>query len=102
MFDKKQESCVKRIDLVIDEGLYDRKAFYTVKMVFYSSSMSNCFTNFSTRSTAVQCPTNNDPQYEWKILSGLLDQPITYPYCFFTWELVVSSKRNEYGVFFTS
>ena len=38
MFDKKQKSCVKRIHLVPDDGLYDRKAFYTVKIVFYSSS----------------------------------------------------------------
>ena len=40
-------------------------------------SMSNCFTNSSScsaRSTAGQCPTNNDPQYEWKRLSDLLDQ----------------------------
>ena len=41
MFDKKQKSCVKRIHLVTDDGLYDRKAFYTVKIVFYSSSMEN-------------------------------------------------------------
>ena len=27
MFDKKQKSCVKRIHLVTDDGLYDRKAF---------------------------------------------------------------------------
>ena len=38
MFDKKQKSCVKRIHLVTDDGLYDQKAFYTVKIVFYSSS----------------------------------------------------------------
>ena len=30
----KQNSCVKRIDLVTDDGLFDQKAFYTVKMVF--------------------------------------------------------------------
>ena len=40
MFDKKQKSCVKRIHLVTDDGLYDRKAFYTVKIVFYSSCNS--------------------------------------------------------------
>ena len=34
MFDKKQKSCVKRIHLVTDDGLYDRKAFYSVKIVF--------------------------------------------------------------------
>ena len=39
MFDKKQKSCVKRIHLVTDDGWYDGKAFYTVKIVFYSSSM---------------------------------------------------------------
>ena len=37
MFDKKQKCCVKRIHLVTDDGLYNRKAFYTVKIVFYSS-----------------------------------------------------------------
>ena len=31
MFDKKQKSCVKRIHLVTDDGLSDRKAFYKVK-----------------------------------------------------------------------
>ena len=41
MFDKKQKSCVKRIHLVTDDGLYDQKAFYIVKIVFYSSSMSD-------------------------------------------------------------
>ena len=41
MFDKKQKSCVKRIHLVTDDGLYDRKAFYTVKIVFYLSSMND-------------------------------------------------------------
>ena len=43
MFDKKQKSCVKRIHLVTDDGLYDRKAFYTVKIVFYSSSIFSIF-----------------------------------------------------------
>ena len=41
MFDKKQKSCVKRLHLVTDDGLYDWKAFYTVKNVFYSSSMND-------------------------------------------------------------
>ena len=41
MFDKKQKSCVKRIHLVTDDGLYDQKAFYTVKIVFYSSCMND-------------------------------------------------------------
>ena len=50
MFDKKQKSCVKRIHVVTDDGLYDRKAFYTVKFVFnsYSSSMNDGeFINYS-------------------------------------------------------
>ena len=34
MFDKKQKSCVKRTHLVTDDGLYNRKAFYKVKIVF--------------------------------------------------------------------
>ena len=29
-----QKSCVKLIHLVTDDGLYDWKAFYTVKIVF--------------------------------------------------------------------
>ena len=33
MLDKKQESCVKRIHLVTDYHLHDRKAFYKVKIV---------------------------------------------------------------------
>ena len=41
MFDKKQKSCAKRIHLVTDDGLYGRKAFYKVKIVFYSSSMND-------------------------------------------------------------
>ena len=39
MFDKKQKSFVKRIHLVIDDALYNRKAFYTLKIAFYSSSI---------------------------------------------------------------
>ena len=39
MFDKKQKGCVKHVHLVTDDGLYDSKAFYTVKIVFYSSSI---------------------------------------------------------------
>ena len=34
MFGKKQSSCVKRIHLVTDDGLYDQKAFQKVKTVF--------------------------------------------------------------------
>ena len=34
MLDKKQESCVNLIHLVTDDGLYDRKAFYTVRIYF--------------------------------------------------------------------
>ena len=34
MFDKKQKICVKRIHLVTDDCLYNRKAFYEVKIVF--------------------------------------------------------------------
>ena len=41
MFDEKQKSSVKRIHLVTDNGLYDRKAFYTVKIVFYSFSVND-------------------------------------------------------------
>ena len=41
MFDKKQKSCVKRINLVTDDGLYDQKAFYIVKIVFCSSCMND-------------------------------------------------------------
>ena len=41
MFDKKQKSCVKCIHLVTDDGLYDRKAFYKVKIDFYSLSMND-------------------------------------------------------------
>ena len=41
MFDKKHKSCAKRIHLVTADGLYDREAFYTVKTVFYSSSMNH-------------------------------------------------------------
>ena len=40
MFDKKPKSCVKCIHLVTDDGLFDQKAFHTVKIVFYSSSMN--------------------------------------------------------------
>ena len=39
MFDKKQKGCVKCIHLVTDDSLFDQKAFYKVKIVFYSSSM---------------------------------------------------------------
>ena len=41
MFDKMQKSCVKQIYLVTDDGLYDQKAFYAVKIVFYSSSLND-------------------------------------------------------------
>ena len=41
MFDEKQKSCVKRIHLVTDYGLYDRKASYRVEIAFYSSSMND-------------------------------------------------------------
>ena len=42
MFDKKkQKNCVICIHLVIDDGLFDQKAFYMVKIVFYSFSMND-------------------------------------------------------------
>ena len=34
MFDKKQKSRIKRIHLVTNHGLYDRKTFYKVEIVF--------------------------------------------------------------------
>ena len=34
MFDKNQKNCVKRIHLVTDDGLFDQKSFYKVKIVF--------------------------------------------------------------------
>ena len=37
MCDKKQNSFVKRVHLFTDDGLYNRKAFCKVKIVFYSS-----------------------------------------------------------------
>ena len=40
MFDEKQKSCVNLIHLVTDVGLYDQKAFHTVKIVFHSSSIT--------------------------------------------------------------
>ena len=40
MLDKKQESCVKHIHLVTDDGLYNWKAFYKLKIVPYSSSIN--------------------------------------------------------------
>ena len=43
MFDKKQKSCVKRIHLVTDAGLYDRKAFYKVEIVFIHPLHSRWF-----------------------------------------------------------
>ena len=49
MFDKKQKSYVKRIHLVTDYGLYDRKALYTVKVVFYSCCVNDGkFINYKT------------------------------------------------------
>ena len=41
--DKKQNSCVKHIHLIIDDGLYDRKAFYKVKMVFIHPVFFNVY-----------------------------------------------------------
>ena len=38
-----QKKCVKRIYLVTDDGLYGRKVFYTVKIVFYSSVTTKNF-----------------------------------------------------------
>ena len=46
MFDEEQKSYVKRIHLVTDDRLYDRKAFYTVKIVFYSSMNDGEFINY--------------------------------------------------------
>ena len=34
MFDKKQKVCIKHIDLVSDDDLYDRKAFHKIEIVF--------------------------------------------------------------------
>ena len=46
MIDKKQKSCVKRIHLMMKR--YHRKGFYTVKIVFYLSSMNDGkFMNYS-------------------------------------------------------
>ena len=58
---------------------------------------------WSTRSSAVQWPTNKVPQYNVTILRNFFEKKLTYlSYCFFTWEFVVSSNLKEYGVFCTS
>ena len=45
--DKKQKRCIKRIQLVADDGLHDRKAFYKVKNQFYLQFTNDAeFTNF--------------------------------------------------------
>ena len=41
MFDKKQNSCVKRIHLVTNDGLYHRKTFYAVKILFIPPLANN-------------------------------------------------------------
>ena len=41
MFDKKQNSCVKLIHLVTDDGLCDQNVFRTVKIVFIHSFLQN-------------------------------------------------------------
>ena len=46
MFDKKQKSCVRRIHLLTDDGLYDRKAFYTVKTVFVHPQLNFSFQRY--------------------------------------------------------
>ena len=35
MFDKNQKSCVKRIYLATEDGLFDRKDFHTVKRILF-------------------------------------------------------------------
>ena len=45
MFDKKPKSCVKHIHSVTDDGFYNQKALYTVKIVFYSSSKNELISN---------------------------------------------------------
>ena len=58
---------------------------------------------WSTRSSAVQWPTNWDPQYDVTIWRNFFEKKLTYPsYYFFTWEVVVSSNLKEYAVFCTS
>ena len=52
MFDKKQKSCVKRIHFVTDNGLYNRKAFYIVKIVFTHPLGSNNDRNIKTSPTS--------------------------------------------------
>ena len=56
MFDKKQKSCVTRIDLVTDDGLYDRKAFYTVKTFFIHPLKINFLCFVSCDIFALQIP----------------------------------------------
>ena len=41
MSDKKQKSCLKRIHLVTDDHLCDRKAFFQSRNCFYSCSMND-------------------------------------------------------------
>ena len=57
----------------------------------------------STRSSAVQWPTNREPQYDVTILRKFFEKKLAYPsYCFFTWAVGVSLNLKEYGDFCTS
>ena len=47
MFDQKQKGYVKRIHLVTDDCLHDRKAFYEVKLFLFTHSIKIiCFKIF--------------------------------------------------------
>ena len=51
---KSKKSCVKRIYLVTDDGLYDLRAFYTAKIVCYLSSMNDGeYINYFTQCSGV-------------------------------------------------
>ena len=87
MFDKKQKSCVKRIHLVTDAGLYDRKAFYKVKIFFILRANSYvCWSYRGKTGSGFFCPTSwielmhNVPKLKiWNTLKML--QQILRKYC---------------------
>ena len=101
MFDKKQKSCVKRIHLVTDDGLYDRKAFYTVIIVFYSSSMNDGeFMNYKYRIILHELKLDmSEKTASWNLnKKSVSDLPVTE----FGFELLkqtVCSCRNKWAIY---
>ena len=93
MFDKKQKSCLKRIHLAADDGLYNRKSFYAAFIFFVFTLVFLVYHDIIQRNN-INLKTIKQIIYDWKNrkFRSFVNE-LTDTVCFL---VLQNSKKNSY------